>query len=422
MKLLIVDDEKLIAQGVAHVVRKLECDFDQVDVAYSGEEALQKLKEGPCDLLLTDVTMQGMSGLELIAEAKRLELCGEFCILSGYSEFEYARTAINLGVEEYLLKPVDKEKLREALQTFAGKARERTAAQRRALENSMGDALFGGFAGEDIRWADQGPRLVTVTEGLFRESAPFRRNFLTYYQSGMAEQIILVRHLPAFVLLSRPERKSILLEKLRQDFPAMCIGTALGGISDAASLRALYERALCAALAAHCFLDRPCLDAAELPLSGLSRLPEAVAALGAKPEERQILLFQVCRQSLSAGTPVREEPSSNPYVAQMLKIAAQHFREDLTLSDLSKTIGLNPDYAGRLFRSEEGVSFPEFLNRYRITRILECMLHDPELSFEQLAPCMGFSDMRSFYRVFKRIMQTTPGKYREAMLGGPPAP
>ena len=69
---------------------------------------------------------------------------------------------------------------------------------------------------------------------------------------------------------------------------------------------------------------------------------------------------------------------------------------------------------------EVGISFLDYLNRYRIEQILECILQTPTLSFEQVALNMGFSDMRNFYRVFKRIMGTTPGKYRSGEHDPPP--
>lgn len=151
MKILIVDDEKLIAQGVAYVIRQFGEDYGPVDVAFCGREALEKMAAVRYDLVVTDVSMPGISGLDLVEEAKGRGLCDDFCILSGYSEFEYARTALRLGVEDYLLKPVDKAKLKKCWTLLAkssraaawfcsgaGRARRRTVSLAAMSQKSRG--------------------------------------------------------------------------------------------------------------------------------------------------------------------------------------------------------------------------------------------------------------------------------------------
>ena len=149
MKILIVDDEKLIAQGVAYVIKQFGAEYGAVDTAFSGSEALEKMGAARYDLTITDVSMPGLSGLDLIEEAKKRGLCGDFCVLSGYSEFEYARTALQLGVEDYLLKPVDKGKLKKMLEAFREKQLSRSRALRRNLENLLADCLFGSVEPKD---------------------------------------------------------------------------------------------------------------------------------------------------------------------------------------------------------------------------------------------------------------------------------
>lgn len=413
MNLLVVDDEKLIAKGIAHVIRQFESKFDQVDTAFSGEEALEKMGAGQYDLLITDISMPGISGLQLIAEAKRRELCGFFCILSGYSEFEYARTAIQLGVEDYLLKPVDKAKLRAMLESFADKLHSRRTAIRREQEALLADCLFG----DSLEPGWTGPLLLVVAEELFREGdALSRQMFSPYFEGGLAEGAIRLRHLPAFVLFGRPQQKIPLVNGMIRDFPFMSIGAAQGEVPHAASLRTLYHQALHAALTARCFLDRPFCSAEDFPRP---RCPEGLEKAlqdqgGIEVTAGQLLQYRACWQSLAAREAPGECPASS-YVSQLLGIVKKRFAEELTLNSVSKEIGLNPEYAGKLFRGEKGIGFSEYLNRYRLELILECIVRDPSQSFEQLAPCMGFPDMRNFYRVFKRLTGTTPGKYRASL-------
>lgn len=70
MKILVVDDERLIAQGVAYIIRQFGPDYESVDTAFSGQEALEKMTAARYDLLITDVSMPGLSGLDLIEETR----------------------------------------------------------------------------------------------------------------------------------------------------------------------------------------------------------------------------------------------------------------------------------------------------------------------------------------------------------------
>lgn len=261
MKILIVDDEKLIAQGVAYVIKQFGAEYGAVDTAFSGSEALEKMGAARYDLTITDVSMPGLSGLDLIEEAKKRGLCGDFCVLSGYSEFEYARTALQLGVEDYLLKPVDKGKLKKMLEAFREKQLSRSRALRRNLENLLADCLFGSVEPKDA-WPFGSPLSAVVAESLFGTPRGFvsRQDFSRFLDEGLVQAVVHIRHLPAFVLFGPAESRPRLVELLSAGFPHMSIGSATGSFMPAgadagygAALRSLYRDALHAALTAHCF-------------------------------------------------------------------------------------------------------------------------------------------------------------------------
>ena len=88
--------------------------------ANDGRQALELLKQSRYDILLTDIKMPFIDGLELSREARQLQPQLSIMIFSGYGEFEFAQSAISLGVTEYLLKPVDAAVFREALDRVIG--------------------------------------------------------------------------------------------------------------------------------------------------------------------------------------------------------------------------------------------------------------------------------------------------------------
>lgn len=111
MRLLIVDDEPLILQGLIKVIRKVAPGGTEIREAHNAVEGLEVMKHYMPDITITDVNMPEKNGFELIEEAREQELCNRFIILTGYDEFEYVRTALRVGVIDYILKPIDQEEI-----------------------------------------------------------------------------------------------------------------------------------------------------------------------------------------------------------------------------------------------------------------------------------------------------------------------
>jgi len=111
MNLLIVDDESHVVDRLSTTVNWGRIGINHVYRAYSGQEALTILEQFSIDIVITDIQMPGMTGLELIAEIKRYWSKTKCILLSGYSDFQYAKEAIQHQVEDYLLKPVSEEEL-----------------------------------------------------------------------------------------------------------------------------------------------------------------------------------------------------------------------------------------------------------------------------------------------------------------------
>lgn len=113
MKILIVEDEENIAKGIAAIIKSQSDMHCHIEFAVDGREALNFARISHPDLLITDIRMPMMNGLELIKILKDEKLCGHGIIISGYDNFSYAQTAVRYGLLDYLLKPVDKNRLLE---------------------------------------------------------------------------------------------------------------------------------------------------------------------------------------------------------------------------------------------------------------------------------------------------------------------
>lgn len=113
--LLIVDDEAEIRSGLRSIIPWENYSISVIGTAANGAEALDQIRYYEPDIVITDIQMPGMSGLELVRRAKDEQFSTSFVILSGYDEFEYAKTAIRHGVCDYLLKPISIKELTELL-------------------------------------------------------------------------------------------------------------------------------------------------------------------------------------------------------------------------------------------------------------------------------------------------------------------
>lgn len=104
LSVVIADDDHLVLKDLVHIIDWNALGFNIVGTATSGEQALKYIKKNQPDLLITDICMIGMNGLDLIEEAQKLYPKMKFLIISAYHEFDYARRAISRGVMDYILK------------------------------------------------------------------------------------------------------------------------------------------------------------------------------------------------------------------------------------------------------------------------------------------------------------------------------
>lgn len=112
----IADDEMWITIGLKKLIEKSGQPFTVVGEANNGVAALEELERKRPDILFTDIRMPGYNGLELLEKLKEKGLDMKVIFVTGYADFEYAQTAIRLGAFDYLLKPIDEEKLGEVLE------------------------------------------------------------------------------------------------------------------------------------------------------------------------------------------------------------------------------------------------------------------------------------------------------------------
>ncbi|MGD1823033.1 MAG: response regulator transcription factor [Pleomorphochaeta sp.] len=119
-KVLVVDDEQWIRKWLVKIIPTFSDNVEVVNSFDNGENVIEEIQTHDIDIVISDIRMPIVGGLELIKIANEKNLKTKFILISGYDEFEYARSALKLGVVDYLLKPIEKLELKKALQKTIG--------------------------------------------------------------------------------------------------------------------------------------------------------------------------------------------------------------------------------------------------------------------------------------------------------------
>ena len=152
MRFVIVEDEIWIREGIRKLLPKLDEENVIVGEAENGVEGVEVVRKENPDVIITDVRMPVMDGLEMLEEIYAEGCKAKSIVLSAYSEFEYARSALRLGVTEYLLKPIVMADFSEAVERVKfelEKERKRHPKQIGSLDQVMKNILAGDFLPEE---------------------------------------------------------------------------------------------------------------------------------------------------------------------------------------------------------------------------------------------------------------------------------
>ncbi|MCL6459988.1 MAG: response regulator [Gorillibacterium sp.] len=153
---LVVDDEELITEGMGMLIDWQRYGFRIMATAGDGQTALEIIKSQSIDLLITDIRMPEMDGLQLIEAVRDAGIHLRIVILSGYGDFLYAKKAIQFGVTSYLLKPVEVEELIECLSELGRELDQETAKifDERQTQNMVRDKVLFDYASGSMNVGD----------------------------------------------------------------------------------------------------------------------------------------------------------------------------------------------------------------------------------------------------------------------------
>lgn len=163
ISVVLADDEPLIVKGLSKLIPWEEHGIDIIGCAYDGKELLDMIEERKPDIVISDISMPHLSGIDIIKEAKRRKLPSKIIFVSAYREFSYARDAIAYGAVDYLVKPVKKTDLEQVIDKAISLIREENEE---GLRKSKLDLLERKYRDDEVGgWLEQ------LSEGTLSEQS-----------------------------------------------------------------------------------------------------------------------------------------------------------------------------------------------------------------------------------------------------------
>ena len=459
MKVLIVEDERPIARAISRLVdQHPACTVAGTEA--NGQTALAFLRANPVDLVITDIQMPVMTGLQLLQTMQQEFPDCLAVVLSGYSEFEYARTALQCHAFDYLLKSVTKENLFRVLDRAAAVWQERNAArQRQQLELALAGepvppgerfyaALIPGVPAsraelcpgchvfrrereqivlseeavwnpEDVqRWFQKAVletgRPVQVIYTQTPVEAALLRDTVRRLRQALDQQAPLFQ--PALLeedCTRRPDTRTSSLTQLQPQRTAEAIRT-----QQTRDLRTqldeILARAACRADVRD-YLDAVLSDSRIAASIRPSQLQQAKAAIpeildAASAEDCVNRLMQVLRT-------LQSEPAARRSQREIVEEIARQLETDYHLpysaEALARQYNFVPGYLNRIFKQYKGVRPSEYLFNIRIERAKAMLKANPDVLVKDVAASVGYSDPHYFSNLFKRATGHWPTEYQQ---------
>ena len=389
-RIMIADDEPKIRSGLRAQIERMGLPAVVCAEAEDGEIALELAERERPDIVLADINMPFVNGLDFIKALRRTRSDMRVIVITGYEKFEYARAALDLSVSAYLLKPIDLGELKRVL-VQAMDALEAERAHSRHFEwaiaqiNARRDALREEF----LRDAVSG-----------RLEADEIRDFGVYFDFPRADALwLLLASVPAGATGEKPWahllRQYSLQDALRAN-PPEGLGFHCLFSDDRGSIAMLYGGAIA---------------------------PEAMAAAVCQALEEQGVSVQVEIEPVPELTALSDAYDAalerltgrddlSPVVeAAKAYILAHYADSGLEVGAVAQSLSIHPVYLSRLMKQELGMPFSRYLTHVRIGRAVELM-HDPNVKIWQVAEQVGYSGANYFSAAFKKVLGVSPAEYR----------
>ncbi len=356
MTLLVVDDETAILQGTERRLRRFLASADTILCAESASQALKLFSAHLPDIVLLDIRLQDMDGLTLLSRLQTIPHLFACLIISAYDQFDYARTAMRLGADDFLVKPYTVTDLESAVRKAWARLLARRETQSIQWERQLHGLLHDG-------------KVYTASDfgGMQGENAPSLVRILTWNKAP--ESFYPFAHWHIFSL---PDGCALISGSLEE------ITIWVSQMPDI-----------------HWGLSQPGTDLSQL-------YKEACAALEYSLMPQMPFLTVYCEAFQASRRPGSAAAFAMDYVQK-------HLDTEISMDDIVHQLHTNYSYFSRQFKQQTGESFSQYVLTQQMQWAYVRLTEGYRVS--ELADKLGYRSVESFSKAFARIYGSSPRNY-----------
>ena len=364
-KLVIVDDEYLVRLGIRETIDWAANGIEVIGDASNGKQGYEMIKELNPDLVITDIKMPIMNGVDLVKTLHKEGFNGEIVVLSGYKDFEYAKETFENGIFSYVVKPIDNDELLEVVLRAVAK-----------LEQKIKDR--------------------TLTSKVQTELQTLQSEFMKKLLSSNS-----------FVGSDIPSELS------NHD-----ISLPTNGTMALISIEEMFKSKK-SELNIYINLLKEALSKEKIAFVDFDFQDSIVMFLNSNDIEKISL---ICRDTLfHLNTVEMELDDQTSYrhrqsISQFYSIIAEKYSTQLTVRSVSDEMNVSESYLMHLLKDNLGKTFNEILTGYRIG-IAKRLLLSGKYRINEVSDKVGYIDVKYFSQVFKKIVGVTPSDYQGHDIG-----
>ena len=471
MKLLLVDDEEYVIESIKRNLDLTETGVSEVYTAFSVQQAKNIMGMVDIDIVISDIVMPGGTGFDFVEWVRKEELKVQVIFLTSYAEFDYARRAIQLNSVDYLLKPIDFEKLKAAVQRAAESVAKEKKIQdlrqesikwnqnRKILQQDIWKNVLSELYEETDIAVDtvfyQEPGIYWIVtqsrEKAFPQDGGRDCEILQQFVAWMNEKIYPELWCGAgqWESVLGMQKQSRNLQKMREG--SLSVRNEVLFLNEFQAPQTSYEnkeldvwKALLSEEKPEELLERlqKYLDRTEregmitreLLVALRTDLTQVVYAWLSEREIKAYALFadadmeNLHRNSLYgreemmeyAGVLVRKAVQYRQYINKSDSVTSQvcayidaHYREEIHREELGELVFLNTDYLSRIFKKEKGISISNYIIQKRVEEAKK-LLTQSTLPINTVSLYVGYSNFSYFTKMFKDNTGYAPLEYRRS--------
>ncbi|MCR5715416.1 MAG: response regulator [Lachnospiraceae bacterium] len=378
--ILVVDDEEILLRGICDAIKASNLPLKSVEIAHGAKEALDKLAMFPCDIILSDISMPDMNGLEMIRKAREIWPDIRVLFLTGYREFEYAHEALKLNCDDFLIKPLSDEKLIAAIEKVIDSL-DGTWMQRFEMRIKQEQE-------EQVVIEPQEKVRSVVLKYRSKTSRVSPEEISEGLQAMLGKMVSFYCSKCSF---RRQEQLVCLFYQLTEDS-----GQSIKAV------KKIYEEVQ------SFFLEQLDIETTVcfFPQMLMSEVEEHLPRWNEK-----YMSGEDFGKLIEADDTVEDSDAKHFVVYAVQNYVHDNPQGNLSLGELSEKFRINPSYLSRIFRKETGLNLSEYILRERLSMAKKLLLETDKKIYE-IAEETGFETAGYFTRVFHKYEHMSPKVFR----------